>query len=297
MYPLTCISTHSRTRTHASLAVNQNYSDLINIRLQSAVYRKDTILLRNLLAQTNFQSIINVSNEEGDTVLHNAVEQGDLEIIRILVEAGADISALNSSSQTPLYSAVKKNQPAIVAVLLKSNEFTDATDVCGKTALQYALEHPRIHVSIIEALLKKSSCIQKVYARVTMLHIAVLYRDVAIVSKVIEAGTDVNACYFGQKTALHLAVEKPSLAIAKCLIEAGAHLDIKDSFEYTPLYAAVKNRHPMLVELLLSKGADITIKSSKGITAYELAKQLDNQEIFLLFLKYKIMASTDRTES
>lgn len=266
-------------------------------RLVSAINRRDITLLKNLLAQKEFRARINDTNNYNDTMLHLAAAQEDLEVIKILVDNGADISAINSSRQTPLYIAVTKNNLPMVALLVTSETFTDTINYDGKTALHYALVSSRIHTAIIDLLLSRKSSIETLERQFTMLHIAVQNRDAKIVQKIIEAGANVNAGYFGQKTALHLAIEERSVPITTCLLNAGADMHAQDSFGYTPLHVAVKANEPLIVELLLSKGADYTIKSLSNTTAYDLVRDLDNQELLLIFLKHKLTAAKDTNES
>ncbi|MET7141277.1 ankyrin repeat domain-containing protein [Xanthomonas sp. PPL139] len=44
---------------------------------------------------------LNASGEHGYTPLHNAVEQGNIDAVRWLLENGADKSLLNSAGETP----------------------------------------------------------------------------------------------------------------------------------------------------------------------------------------------------
>ena len=44
---------------------------------------------------------VNARDEAGDTPLHYAAYFGELAVIRLLVERGADVSALNSYGRTP----------------------------------------------------------------------------------------------------------------------------------------------------------------------------------------------------
>ncbi|MBR5879374.1 MAG: ankyrin repeat domain-containing protein, partial [Akkermansia sp.] len=44
---------------------------------------------------------INAQDEDGDTVLHDAVIANEPEIVQMLLEAGADVSIRNEEGQTP----------------------------------------------------------------------------------------------------------------------------------------------------------------------------------------------------
>ena len=51
----------------------------------------------------------------------------------------------------------------------------------------------------------------------------------AVISILIEAGTDVNVCNGSGRTPLHWAVERGSLLAVQALLEKGAKLDIREA--------------------------------------------------------------------
>ncbi|KAJ9515883.1 hypothetical protein QJQ45_016947 [Haematococcus lacustris] len=64
--------------------------------------------------------ILNLGNPDGDTVLHSAVEDGQYQICRLLLEAGASPNAVNVTrphSGTPLHQAAAKCHEACVELL------------------------------------------------------------------------------------------------------------------------------------------------------------------------------------
>ena len=56
----------------------------------------------------------------GDTPLHSAARWGRIEIVNMLIEAGALIDPKNALNQTPLHYAVVYQHPEVVKVLLKA---------------------------------------------------------------------------------------------------------------------------------------------------------------------------------
>lgn len=57
--------------------------------------------------------------------LHQAVISGDLEQVQLLIEAGANINAVNSNYDTPLKLAVTHDHPKIFQVLLDAGAIPD----------------------------------------------------------------------------------------------------------------------------------------------------------------------------
>jgi uncharacterized protein len=60
---------------------------------------------------------VNVSNQDGRTILMDAVEVEYLNFVRILIQAGADVNAKDKSGKTALQIAMAKNNPDIIQLL------------------------------------------------------------------------------------------------------------------------------------------------------------------------------------
>lgn len=91
-------------------------------------------------------STVEDKNEFGDQALHLACVRGDLEDIKVLVSAGADINATGENGFTPLHYAVEQEKTDVVKFLLQKNVRLDIVDEAGNTALKLAalLELPEI---------------------------------------------------------------------------------------------------------------------------------------------------------
>jgi ankyrin repeat protein len=63
---------------------------------------------------------INVANQGGDTPLLAAVAAGNLELVKLLVRAGANLAARNKAGYTSVELAVEQKHEATVEVLLEA---------------------------------------------------------------------------------------------------------------------------------------------------------------------------------
>uniref|UniRef100_A0A5S6QP16 SH3 domain-containing protein n=1 Tax=Trichuris muris TaxID=70415 RepID=A0A5S6QP16_TRIMR len=70
---------------------------------------------------------VSVCYEEGITALHNAICAGHYEVVRFLVEAGADVNAQDSDGWTPLHCAASCNNLPIVKFLVEHGACIFAT--------------------------------------------------------------------------------------------------------------------------------------------------------------------------
>ena len=62
---------------------------------------------------------INTQNKNGQTCLHVACLNGSVNVVRILLDHGAEIGLVDAKGNTPLHNAMTKNQPEIVKILPK----------------------------------------------------------------------------------------------------------------------------------------------------------------------------------
>lgn len=75
---------------------------------------------------------------DGDTPLHLAAQQGDAEMVRLLIEAGAEVDAQGDLCVTPLYQGVMEGHVAVARRLLESGADPDAPNELNVTPRQRA---------------------------------------------------------------------------------------------------------------------------------------------------------------
>jgi ankyrin repeat protein len=88
-------------------------------------------------------------------------QREDLEVARLLLQAGASINARNSFGATPLHGAAQRGQTELAAFLLAKGADINARDNKFKTPLDYAerrcryWEQVREHIQVVELLRKR----------------------------------------------------------------------------------------------------------------------------------------------
>ncbi|MPC17481.1 Transient receptor potential cation channel subfamily A member 1 [Portunus trituberculatus] len=97
-------------------------------------------------------------NENSDTPLHLACLQGHTDVVRALLEAGADVDARNSSLWTPLDCASAKGHVFCVHELLDFDSPLDPIDKTKTTPLQLAAKEG--HVAVTRLLLERGASLQ-----------------------------------------------------------------------------------------------------------------------------------------
>ena len=80
----------------------------------------------------HYHYLVKDENENSDTPLHLACLQGHTDVVKVLLEAGAEVEARNSSLWTPLDCASAKGHVFCVHELLDYDSPLDPIDkVCG----------------------------------------------------------------------------------------------------------------------------------------------------------------------
>lgn len=113
-------------------------------------------------------------NDLQETPLHWAAEHGYLETARLLLESGADINATNSEGETPLIIATHRQHGPVVELLLKQGAAQTAVDNRLKTAEDWAHEAHDKSISAIfqrlvhDATAEKQQLLRKAAPRIRL---------------------------------------------------------------------------------------------------------------------------------
>jgi len=83
---------------------------------------------------------VNTKDSLGETALHLAVEHGNLEIVRLLLERGADVNAKNKNGLTPIWGINDDDTTAmeIFRLLIRSGADVNVSNEDGETLLMQA---------------------------------------------------------------------------------------------------------------------------------------------------------------
>jgi ankyrin repeat protein len=182
------------------------------------------------------------------TVLSGIISQGNdrgqhqnPEVIRALVQAGADVNARDKNGETVLMYAVMGEDVnlEVVKILVQAGADVNARDERGTTVLMCANQGIATKEEVLDILLK--------------------------------AGADVNARDKDGATILMQVGHDGQIDI---LVKAGADVSAQDKEGTTALMrvvADINGETPTMVNLLLKAGADVNMRDKKGKTALDVA--------------------------
>merc|ERR1719225_2367207 len=95
-------------------------------------------MVKTLLQSGSDIQLDKKDNTNGRSALHVAVYDGNLEIVKVLVQKGANINAKDDDGFSPLHIAVYIENLKILKILIQSGAQLNAKDKKNKTPLDYA---------------------------------------------------------------------------------------------------------------------------------------------------------------
>ncbi|HXR03674.1 MAG TPA: ankyrin repeat domain-containing protein [Verrucomicrobiae bacterium] len=237
---------------------------------------------------------INTQDDEGMTPLAGAVVQEQVDVVRFLLDKGADPNIPNKNGLTPLEHACgrdKTNALALAKLLLAKGALINATNMAGFTIppLEWAISSD--NTELVKLLLDHGADVTvKSDVGSTPLHSAADRGDLEIADILIAHGADVNAKITGGTTPLHEAAWNGHDDIVKLLLSKGAETDPKLTTGITPLFSAAgpggERSGKACVEILLAHGADINVTDENGNTLLHTAAYYGNKEVIEVLLAH-----------
>ncbi|KAF5608355.1 ankyrin protein [Fusarium pseudoanthophilum] len=213
------------------------------------------------------------------TALKSAVSSGHVELVKFLIEAGADVNA-SKTGMTALEVAVHKNNTELAKLLIEAGASFDTSSV-QISALQLALSKNDRELAAL--FLAKGADINDLTFGETLLQRAANLENLELVKLLINLGADVDAKVADSPaTALQYASMHGSVEIVKYLVEHGASVNEEASpfYEATALGLAIYNDHTEAALYLIEKGASINkYPTAGGATLLQLAAEHGNHEI------------------
>lgn len=214
----------------------------------------------------------------GRTALNDASLAGQIDVVKYLVEKGANINHVNSDGRTSLCLAINAGHYHVARYLLDigadvnmgRDRYTPLFEAVVGGHNKY------IKPAFIESLLDKG-------ARVSDdAFVEACKGNIDVLEMLLKRGANVNSrdTYYSTKpTALMAAVSGGNLEAVNLLLTNGANLDETDAYGDTALMYGARYGTKNICKLLIEKGADTTIKNKHGKTAFVLASEAKHPDI------------------
>lgn len=243
---------------------------------------------------------LNAQAENGFTALHFAARAGQVEILKLLLDYGADFSicAKQEGFSSPLVTAEEAEQWEAAALLRSRGAFYTVfllamwgdvrgmeelagarpgalkeKTLIGETSLHWAARFGK--TKVVEFLLDQGldPDLPEKERGSTPFTEAALHNRAGVVKLMVARGADVDQRLFYGNTVLHKKAETGDLELVELLLSLGADINAKNAKGWTPLHTAVAARQQEFAEFLIKKGALIYAADHKGLSPLHLAAQ------------------------
>ena len=216
----------------------------------------------------------NAADKDNFTVLMMASRQGHLDIVKILLDAGVNLRAVdNINGFTALIWAAEGGHPEVAQILLSAGAKLNAASSTGKTALHMAAWQGRLAAT--KALLAAGANLNAADKEDggTALHIAAWQGHPDVIKTLLAAGAKPDTTDKYAQTALIIAGRYNNLEVLKVLLAAGANPDAADIDGWTALNIAADKGQPQVAKMLLECGANPDIRNKYGVNAWHWANR------------------------
>lgn len=203
---------------------------------------------------------LNAGDARGDTPLHWACVFGAVDMVSTLIDAGADVRALNDAGGTAFNAAATYGHPQLVARLLEA-DLEPARE--GATDLIAAILEGR---DITDLLADGADPDASGGDGSTPLRCAVMAGNHDAVGALLAAGADPNASDFAGNTPLHYAAVLGDAETTGLLLDAGAYADEPSLCAIRPLHLAASAAEMEVIEILVDAGADVSARDAWDYT-------------------------------
>jgi ankyrin repeat protein len=247
-----------------------------DLRLVQALKNNDSVDAKALLKQ---RVDVNVADVDGTTAIHYAAHHGDLELVQLLIAAGAKVRVANRYGVTPLHEASTVGNVPMMEALLKAGASPNASYGAGETPLMLAArtgnpeavklllshhadvnaaEESKGYTPLMFAAVENHPEVAKILVdRGASVNIPSVRFTYATDGRVAAGGAN-NARADGGLTPLMFAARQGSIEAGEVLIAAGADVNfIEPQWNFSVMNTAVYNGHYDFAAMLIAKGANV----------------------------------------
>lgn len=243
-----------------------------------AVEKNDEELLKFFLKKDP-ATRIHSTFQDNRSLLHVAAESNHPQLIKVLLDHGADINAKTSKGETALHLAAAAGNVEVAKKLIYSGLPIDSIDDNGSIPLHYAIRNNRRSIILLLTNLPKSLTSRLNHgltSNPSLLHYAVIKNDEEFFNLALKnSGVDLNARTKDGETPLHFAIIYNRLKLIYELVKRGADVNAQSSNGETPLHFAAALGQAHSVEFLLRQSADVNGFTTSGSTPLHYALDRD----------------------
>ena len=210
-----------------------------------------------LMGEGDSAMIANIRDSEGNMPLFYAADQGYEQVVKLLLDNGADVNEQSGHYGNALRAASASGHEQVVKLLLDKGADVNAQGEDYGNALQAASGSG--HEQVVKMLLDKGADVNAQggdYGNALQTASGGGGHE-QVVKLLLDKGADVNAQSKRYGNALQAASASGHEQVVKLLLDKGADVNAQGGLYSNALQAASASGHEQVVKLLLDKGADV----------------------------------------
>ena len=247
------------------------------------------------LNQDHSTDRVTTSNEGSGMDVWNAlmiaIQKGHSDIVKLLLENGAQVNLQDNNGICALMSASQKGHSDIVKLLLEYSAHVNVQDDDGLSALMTASQNG--HSQVAKILLENSAQVdmQDKSGRCALMD-ASQNGHSEVVELLTMNGAKLDLQDDIRRSALMMASQNGHCDVIKILLDHGGQVDLQDRNGMTALMNASQNGHAKVVQTLLDYGAQVHLQRKDGWSALMISSQNGRSEVVEILLKMMSMNMT-----
>ncbi|XP_062510650.1 transient receptor potential cation channel subfamily A member 1-like [Corticium candelabrum] len=219
--------------------------------------------------------VLSSQDPSGQTPLHKAAIFNHTEMVKYLIDSGANINAVDKHGRTALLLAAQAGATECVRFLISNGADVQVRDMGLRNVLHVAIQFGH---EVAEVVLERVTATRELLDEhdahgLTPLHYASKRGKLKPVQLMLELGATPNPKNNQHQSPLHFAAKYGRYQTAKRLLQGPSGkqmINEEDRLGDTPLHYASRNGFPRVVELLLGQGA-LVLKSREGYNPLQSA--------------------------
>lgn len=245
-------------------------------KIVQAIVKGDIGTIRHILQSGNEN--VNGFDEEKRFHLHLAAALGNVEVVRLLISAGARVNVRDDNFLSPLHRACRNNHDLVVRCLIDAGANFDDRDRNWITPLHVCAANNSLEcVKLFFDKIKNKNVTDR--CGLTALHHACYNGNCDMITYLLKQGCAVSSQDKMGRRPLHYAAAIGNNDAITLLVNGGAKVDAFDHRMMTPLIVAADGSHLFAFQTLLDFGANIRATDREGNNALHVAAANGHDEI------------------
>ena len=229
---------------------------------------------------------------DGSTALYLATQFGYVPIVKILLDKGANPNLSVDSGLSAMAVAVSQGNSDLLKILLAAKADLNWKSRGGETLLMAARGGD---INVVRALIDSGADINAKDSKgmTVLVSASMKKKNEEVVKLLLNSGAKPNVAYGGGYTALMNAITNNNFETIKLLVAFGADVNIVNERGETAIFGAIESGSPEYVKELLSAKANVNLKNSKDLTPLMIAIDRVHRDLDVQIVKLLLEAGAD----